>query len=146
MSGVDAALLARLAQGSAHARQVVQALQARPHSAAQVLALAHLSDAGKLWLLARPEVLGTQGLGEFVDLLLGDQACCNDCKGKDTHARRRTFKGAIQILHCHIDERVRAQGPGTPRQRAQWQAAETARVLGELGAFIERGVSRHGMQ
>ena len=71
---------------------------------ARVLDHPSLSDAEKLWLLVRPEVLGPDGLLSFVDATVGPAACCGTCTGKDTPDRRRTRKGALHTLSCYLEQ------------------------------------------
>lgn len=58
----------------------------------------------KLWLAARPEVLGAERLERFVDTVAGKEPCCKDCK--DTPERRRTLKGAMGAISSLIDRRL----------------------------------------
>ncbi|HSK00289.1 MAG TPA: hypothetical protein VK932_03570 [Kofleriaceae bacterium] len=58
----------------------------------------------KLWLAARPEVLGAERLERFVDSVAGKEPCCKDCK--DTPERRRTLKGAMGAISSLIDRRL----------------------------------------
>lgn len=70
----------------------------------QVLDLDTVTAWEKLWLAARPEVLGAERLERFIESVVGKDPCCKDCK--DTPARRRTLKGAMSAISGMIDRRL----------------------------------------
>jgi hypothetical protein len=100
----------------------------------QVLELETVTAWEKLWLVARPEVLGAERLERFVDSVVGKDPCCPGCK--DSPARRRTLKGAMGALACLIDRRLVELG-AHPRQLPAITEAVLFQAVEKLKQLVE---------
>jgi hypothetical protein len=97
---IPAALISQLSQAGVLA--VEQAIRRSSVAPRDLLDLDGLTGWDRILLLARPEILGTDGLHGFIDRVVGTGPCCADCAGKDTPAKRRQARSALNLLRRHL--------------------------------------------
>jgi hypothetical protein len=100
----------------------------------RVLDLETVTAWEKLWLAARPEILGAERLERFVDSVAGKEPCCKDCK--DTPERRRTLKGAMGAISSLIDRRLVELG-GHPHLVPALTEATLLRAVEKLKQLLD---------
>lgn len=119
---IPAGLYAQLSPAGALALSAASGIE--PHG---ILVLDGLADWDKVLLLARPGVLGAEGLHDLLDRVIGPGPCCANCAGKDTPAKRRQARSALNMLR-----RCLRQNHGT------LDAGRVAAAVAELRAILAR--------
>lgn len=89
---------------SAESQQVLRSaiLSGEAVTAQNILENESIDNWDRLLLLLHPEVLGGDKLLDIVNAVVGLDSCCKDCVNKDTQETRRTFRGALWAIKCHL--------------------------------------------